>query len=168
MDSGDFCLMDRRVVDALRQLPENLRFVRGLRAWVGFRQTALPYDRPARAGGASRYSWRRLYQLATDGVASTSIRPLQIAQFFSLIYLLVTAVFLVLLLVHGAFAGSSRLSHEMLLLAVLVASGNCVQSLCIYILGAYTGRGYLETKRRPTYLVMEVVGDDGESDGERG
>ena len=76
LDSGDFCLMDRGVVDALRRFPERRRFVRGLRAWVGFRQIGVPYDRPERAGGESKYTWRKLWRLAGDGVLSFSFKPL--------------------------------------------------------------------------------------------
>jgi polyisoprenyl-phosphate glycosyltransferase len=157
LDTGDFCLMDRRVVAALRALPEKLRFVRGLRTWVGFRQTGVEYDRPARRSGTTKYTFVRLYRLATDGVISSSVRPLQLAQVFSVSYLLL------LLCGAGAFLWApARVPGAILLAYLLIVTGNFVQVLCIYILGAYVGRTYLEVKGRPSYVVMEVVGDRNE------
>ncbi|RKH33422.1 glycosyltransferase family 2 protein [Corallococcus sicarius] len=154
LDTGDFCVMDRRVVAALRRLPENLRFSRGLRAWVGFKQVAVEFDRPARAAGEPKYTWKKLYQLATDGIASMSTRPLQAAQFGSFFFGLLTVMFLLLLL---GFSKQLDVPRPFLFLYALVATGNAVLSFCLYILGAYVGRTYLEVKGRPPYLVMELV-----------
>jgi glycosyltransferase involved in cell wall biosynthesis len=157
VDAGDFCLMDRRVVRAICELPETLRFPRVLRAWVGFPQTSIHFDRPRRHAGRAKYTLGRLYRLATDGVVSASVRPLQVAQVFSVTYLFVIfALGLIALL-------SPQWSHVdippwALVSYLLILSGNFVQVFCIYILGAYVGRTYLESKGRPPYLVMEVVG----------
>ena len=86
LNSGDFCLMSRRVVRASDQLPERLRFNRGLRSWVGFAQKSFPYDRPGRETGDSKYTLRKLYALATDGLAAMSITPLRLSQFFALLF----------------------------------------------------------------------------------
>jgi dolichol-phosphate mannosyltransferase len=158
LDSGDFCLMDRRVVARLCALPEKLRFPRGLRAWVGFRQTGVVYDRPARKVGTSKYTLGRLYRLATDGVISSSVRPLQLAQVFSVSYLLLTLGLGLLMVVRHLVWPGGEVSLPVLIGYLLVLSGNFVQVLCIYILGAYVGRTYLEVKGRPPYVVMEVVG----------
>ena len=158
LDSGDFCLMDRRVVRRLCALPERLRFTRGLRAWVGFRQTGLEYDRPQRRAGQSKYTLGRLYRLATDGVISSSVRPLQLAQVFSVSYLLLTLGLGLLVLVRHLIWPNGDVSMPVLIGYLLVLSGNFVQVLCIYILGAYVGRTYLEVKGRPPYVLMEVVG----------
>ena len=155
LDSGDFCLMDSRVVGHLRDLPEKLRFPRGLRAWVGFRQTGVEYDRPERQAGRSKYTLARLYRLATDGVISSSVRPLQAAQVFSVSYMLLTALLGLLLLLRPPQLG---LAPWILLGYLLIITGNLVQVFCIYILGAYVGRTYLEVKGRPSYVVMEMVG----------
>jgi dolichol-phosphate mannosyltransferase len=164
LDSGDFCLMDRRVVDAMRALPERLRFPRILRTWVGFKQAGIEYDRPERAAGKTKYNFWRLYQLATDGIASSSIRLLRVAQLFSFSFAVLTAILLVGLL----FAiGSHADEPESLLILgglILIAGGNFVITTYLYILGAYVGRTYLEAKGRPPYLIMEVVGDDDHSD----
>jgi polyisoprenyl-phosphate glycosyltransferase len=157
LDGGDFGLMDQRVVAALRSLPETLRFPRVLRAWVGFRQTGVAYDRPERQGGHTKYTLGRLYRLATDGVASSSVRPLQLAQVFSFSYFVLMFVLGVVVLRRLVFSDEPGVSPALLLTYLLIASGSFVQSLCLYILGAYVGRTYLEVKRRPAYLVMETV-----------
>jgi len=156
LDTGDFGLMDRRVVLALRSLPERLRFPRGLRAWVGFRQEAIEFDRPERQAGTPKYAWSKLYRLATDGIAAMSTRPLQAAQLGSFFFGVLTLGFLAML-VGGYVASPSSIPKPFLLAYVLIATGNAVQSFCLYILGAYVGRTYLEVKGRPPYLVMEVV-----------
>jgi len=157
LDGGDFGLMDQRVVAALRSLPETLRFPRVLRAWVGFRQTGIGYDRPERQGGHTKYTLSRLYRLATDGLASSSVRPLQLAQVFSFSYFVLMFVLGVVVLRRLVFSDEPGVSPGLLLTYLLIASGSFVQSLCLYILGAYVGRTYLEVKRRPAYLVMETV-----------
>ncbi len=160
LDSGDFCLMDRRSVLAMRSLPEKLRYPRVLRAWIGFRQTGIYYERLSRAAGFSKYKLSNLYYLATDGLASASIRPLQISQLFSFIYLallmiLVTFIFCQL----GSYlAADDRTPLWFLLLLTFIALGGFVQISCTYILSAYVGRLYLEVKGRPSYLIQEVVG----------
>jgi polyisoprenyl-phosphate glycosyltransferase len=165
LDGGDFGLMDQRVVHALRSLPETLRFPRVLRAWVGFRQSGVEYDRPERQAGSTKYTLRRLYRLATDGVASSSVRPLQLAQVFSFSYFVLMFVLGLVILRRLFLAETTGLPPSVLLTYLLIVSASFVQSLCLYILGAYVGRTYLEVKRRPTYLVMETVappdGDDG-------
>jgi dolichol-phosphate mannosyltransferase len=156
LDSGDFSLLDRRVVLALRSLPERLRFPRGLRAWVGFRQEPLDYDRPERQAGSTKYAWSKLYRLATDGIAAMSTRPLQVAQVASFFFGVLTLGLLAMLL-GGFLAAPDAIPRPFLFAYVLIASGNAMLSFCIYILGAYVGRTYLEVKGRPPYLIMEVV-----------
>ena len=157
LDSGDFCLMDRQVILALRRLPENLRFVRGLRAWVGFKQTGLAFDRPARKAGTTKYSFHKLYQLATDGIASFSIRPLKVAQVLSFSYFILSAALVGFLLVSLLFGQQFSIPPLMLITYLLIVSGNGALCLCVYILGAYVGRTYLEVKQRPVYIVEEVI-----------
>lgn len=158
LDSGDFCLMGRNVVEAIGRLPENLRFIRGLRAWVGFRQSGLEYDRPARQAGQTKYTLRKLYRLATDGIASSSTRPLKVAQVFSVSYFLLTVIVSLLLLISLGLADRDPISTWFLVAYLLVVSGNGIMCICIYILGAYIGRTYLEAKDRPPYVVMEKIG----------
>jgi len=155
IDSGDFCLMSRKVVEQLNRLPESLRFPRGLRSWVGFPQAAIRYDRPARAAGESRYGWRDLYQLATDGIAALSLRPLKLAQFLALLYLLLSVGAVTGLLLN-VFADVDLRSQLLIILLILLSS-NALILLCLYILGAYLGRAYVEIKGRPGYIVAETL-----------
>jgi dolichol-phosphate mannosyltransferase len=157
VDSGDFSLMSRRVVEELERLPERVRFPRGLRTWIGFPQTAMEYDRPARAAGETSYTWRGLYQLATEGIASLSLRPLQLAQVLSIVFFTLSlgAAGAVML---GALDERSAGPP----LAVLILLSNSIILFCLYIIGAYLGRAYLEVKQRPAYVVAEVWrGGDG-------
>jgi glycosyltransferase involved in cell wall biosynthesis len=156
-DSGDFCLMDRRVVDALCNLPERLRFPRVLRAWVGFRQTGVEYERPERQAGLSKYTVRKLYRLATDGIASASIRPLKIAQLSSFLFGIVAVVLMVIFMMMLIGQMRPRLSLPFLLISLLVASGHALTMLCLYVFSAYLGRMYLEVKGRPPYIIMEEI-----------
>jgi dolichol-phosphate mannosyltransferase len=167
LDSGDFCLLDRRVVQAIVQLPERLRFPRVLRAWVGFRQTGVDYDRPARHAGRAKYTFAKLYRLATDGVVSASVRPLQVAQVFSVTYLVITIVLGGVALLRRPVWSSLGVPGWAVAVCLLILSGNFVQVFCMYILGAYVGRTYLEAKGRPPYVIMEVVGRQA-ADGDDG
>jgi dolichol-phosphate mannosyltransferase len=161
LDGGDFCLLDARVVGVIRSLPEKLRFPRGLRAWVGFRQEGIEYDRPKRQAGKTKYTLARLYRLATDGVISSSVRPLQVAQVASVAYLLLILLFSLLIVFRPP---AFDVPPWVLVGYLLILSGNFVQALCIYILGAYLGRTYLEVKGRPAYVVMEILGASLEGD----
>ena len=157
LDSGDFCLMDRRVVQALQALPERLRFPRVLRAWVGFKQTGIEYERLSRRAGSTKYSLGKLYRLATDGIAAASIRPLKIAQLFSFILGVIALglTFVFVLMVFGKI--DAPLSLPFLVTYILITSGNAMTMLCLYVINAYIGRTYLEVKGRPPYIVMEVI-----------
>jgi polyisoprenyl-phosphate glycosyltransferase len=158
LDAGDFCVLTSEVVQALRRLPEKLRFQRGLRGWIGFRQTTLAYDRPGRELGATKYTWRKLYALATDGIASISIRPLRITQVLLFFSAIVTIGYLAIMTM--AYLRSDRSDpHILWFLATqgLIALTSALQLFCFYILGAYVGRMYLEVKARPSYIIMRTV-----------
>jgi len=153
VDSGDFCIMDRRVVQALNSLPEKLRFLRGLRSWVGFAQVGYEYDRGRRKQGLSKYSFRQLYHLATDGIASLSIVPLKVSQFFAFSFF----CYSVFLIVYSHLNWTNKSLQDILLdLSFSNNLSNCIILLCLYILGAYIGRMYFETKNRPVYIIREI------------
>lgn len=157
LDGGDFCLMTAQVRAQLRSLPEKLRFPRGLRAWVGFKQETIEYDRPRRQAGVTKYSIRALYHLATDGIASLSTKPLRIAQFLSVGFAL-GSIGIAVGIVREMLSGSADASDSGLLaLALMVSTLASAQMAYLYVLGAYVGRTYLEVKGRPTYLVAEIV-----------
>ena len=157
LDSGDFCLMTRRVVSAIREMPERLRYPRVLRAWVGFRQIGVPYERPHRHAGTTKYTLGRLYRLATDGIASASIRPLKLAQLSSFLFGGMAAVLALIFVLVLAGWMEVRVSHPLLLGSLLTAASNALIMLVLYVLSAYIGRMYLEVKGRPPYLVMERI-----------
>jgi len=154
VDSGDFCIMDKKVVDVLKGFPEKLRFHRGLRAWVGFNQIGFEYERPKRAAGESKYTFKDLYNLATEGITSMSITPLKVSQFFALAFFLFSLI--IFLLVRIRFFENTGIDL-VFALTLLYAVGNSIILLCLYILGAYVGRSYLEIKNRPTYIISEVL-----------
>jgi len=156
LDSGDFCLMDRRVVEAMRKLPERKRFVRGLRTWVGFRQIGLPYERDKRFAGAPKYTFTKLLTLAYDGIFSISTTPLRIAVYsgFSLAALAFLAGIWVIYqkLVYGiALVGWASTIVIMTFLGGIILS-------TLGIIGEYVSRIYEEVKGRPLYVVKESLG----------
>jgi dolichol-phosphate mannosyltransferase len=157
LDSGDFCLIDRNVVTALRDLPERLRYPRVLRAWVGFRQVGVEYDRPRRQAGTTKYTLGKLYRLATDGIASASTRPLKIAQASTFLFGLIALVLTLILVLMLAAQVDVTVSHPLLLASLLIASGNAMTMLVLYVFSAYLGRMYLEVKGRPPYIIMERI-----------
>ena len=163
IDSGDFALMDRRVVDVLNSLPEKNRFVRGLRAWAGFRQTGCVYERQARHAGETKYPLLKLIKLASDGIFNFSTKPLSLifllGMFTALASMLAAAIYLASYLFEFSIFGQPPgdvPGFTTLILTLLFFSG--VQLMSIGILGEYLGRIYQETKMRPTYVVRSVRG----------
>lgn len=165
LDSGDFCLMDRRVVDKLNELPENSRYIRGLRAWLGFRQKGIEYERSARNAGSSKYSFFDLVRLAMDGVINFSIFPLTLIAVLGLltsIFSVIGALFFFVMWLTGfsLLGGSLKdtTGFTSIILALFIFGG--VQLFSIGIIGQYLGRMYIEVKRRPAYIAEEVLGFD--------
>ena len=156
-DTGDFRLIDRRVVDALRSMPERDRFVRGMVSWLGFSQVGVPYHRVARAAGTTKFSLFKMIRFALDGIFSFSILPLRVATWtgFAASGLSILGIIVVLLerffQVPGLVKGWSSA-----VIAELFIGG--VQLICLGIIGEYVGRIYGETKRRPLYVVRERMG----------
>lgn len=160
LDTGDFRLIDRKVVDVLRQMPERHRFVRGLVAWVGYSQLALPYHRKKRVAGTSKYPLRKMLRLATDGILSFSSKPLQVATNLGIF---AAALALLGILYALAFRLTTNKWVEgwtTLMIAVLFFSG--AQLISLGIIGEYIGRIYEESKGRPLYILRERIGFDSE------
>ncbi len=151
LDSGDFCLMDRSVVDVLRHLPERLRFVRGLRCFVGFRQVPLEYDRPARSAGRSKYSVPALVRLAIDGLVSFSSAPLRLVTYLGVLSALVAVGLAMWVFWDALSTRTAPRGWASTIVVVLFMSA--VQMLNQGIMGAYIRRIFLEVKQRPTYLI---------------
>ena len=158
LDSGDFGLMSATVVRAVRQLPEHQRYLRGLRAWVGFKQVAVDVHRQARAGGKPKYTAWKLIKLALDGICSFSIVPLRAAALVGAIAIVVAAAFSAYALYVRLVVGSVPEGFTATLLFLTFLSG--VQLLFLGVLGEYLGRVYAETKGRPSYVVAHVVSQD--------
>ena len=156
LDTGDFRLMSRRVVDTLRAMPERDRFVRGMVSWVGFRQTPLPYRRAQRFAGESKYPLRKMLRFATDGILSFSIKPLQLSISLGLLAASLSMLGIGYALFLRVFTSIWVEGWTALMIAVLFIGG--VQLICVGILGEYVGRIYNEVKQRPLYVVQERVG----------
>ena len=151
LDSGDFCLMDRRVVDALKELPERVRFVRGLRTFVGFRQAGLEYERGARAAGRPKYTFPALVRLAMDGLISFSSYPLRLVTYVGVVTGL-ASLLLVAWVLYDAVVGRTAPRGWASLCAIVLFIGS-VQLVCLGIIGEYVRLIFLESKARPTYVV---------------
>ena len=155
-NTGDFRLMDQQVVQVLRLLPERTRFMKGLFAWVGFTTTRIYFDRPNRAAGAPKQSYRRLWQLAKDGIFSFTTFPLRLTTYMGVIISAVAFSYAGWLLVRVLVRGVDAPGYASLMAAVLCMGG--VQLIALGILGEYLGRIYREAKHRPLYIVEEAVG----------
>lgn len=160
LDSGDFCLMDRKVVEVLKRMPESDRFVRGLRAWVGFRQIGVAYERAARAAGQPKYNFRRLCKLAMDGVFSFSTVPLRGVTklgfgisglaFLGIIWIFAQKIFKL----YFANLGMAPVpGYASIVMAILFMGG--VQLICLGVIGEYIGRIYAEVKGRPGWVICD-------------
>jgi dolichol-phosphate mannosyltransferase len=157
LDTGDFRLMDRKVVDVLKQMRERHRFPRGMSAWVGFKQIGVEYKRAARKAGETKYPFRKMFRLALNAITSFSYFPLQVATFFGFAsagIAIIAIPFVVYMRITGsqAFFGQATT-----LIAVLFLGG--VQLISLGILGEYIGRLYDEAKGRPLYIVREAPQD---------
>ncbi len=160
-DTGDFRLVDRKVVEALKQMPERGRFIRGLISWSGFKQFHIKYKRDGRYAGRTKYSLEKMIVFALEGITSFSRRPLKLATSMGVIsaflsFLGITCVLLIRLFTNSWVEGWATLA-----LAILFTSG--VQLICLGILGEYIGGIYLEAKARPIYFIDETKGFDMEN-----
>jgi dolichol-phosphate mannosyltransferase len=168
LDSGDFGLMDRRVVDAMRTLPERRRFVRGLRTFVGFRQEGLEYERAARGSGQPKYTLRALVRLAVDGLVSFSGVPLRLVTYLGLASAAVALLLTAWVLVDAFYSRTAPAGWASTSLIVLFLGS--VQLIGLGILGEYIRLIFLEVKGRPTYVLAkrrdpDEVGDGAERTG---
>jgi glycosyltransferase involved in cell wall biosynthesis len=152
-DTGDFRLMSRRALDALRQLRERQRFMKGLFTWVGFKQKPVVYERDPRHAGSSKFNYWRLWNFALEGITSFSGAPLKIATYIGLAAAMLSFVFGLWVLGKALLFGDPVRGYPSLMLAVLFLGG--VQLMALGMIGEYLGRLYLEAKQRPLYLIEE-------------
>ena len=156
MDAGDFRLLDRKVVEVIKEMPERARFIRGMVSWAGFRQIALPYHRAARHAGDSKYPLRKMIHFAMDGIISFSLVPLKIAIWSGFLAIWVAVAGIIVAIVDRLLERNLARGWASLFVAVLFMGG--VQLVSLGIIGEYLGRIYTEVKRRPLYAVQERLG----------
>ena len=156
LDAGDFCIMDRRVVDLLKGMPERNRFVRGIRSWVGLRQIGVSFERHARYAGTSKYTVGRLMLLALDGLISFSYVPLRIITFLGLGVSLLSMAMAIFFFVKKLFYGLSPPGYASIIVSIFFLAG--IQLVTLGVIGEYVGRIFEEAKQRPMYILRRVRG----------
>ena len=154
---GDFRLVDRRAAEVLRQLPERNRFMKGLFAWVGFNSIGVPYERPERAAGTTKFNYWRLWNFALDGVVSFSTAPLRAWFYVGLVIATIAVFYAVFIVTRVLILGIDTPGYASLLIAVLLMGA--IQLLSLGIIGEYLGRLFLEVKARPIYIVEGLYED---------
>jgi len=159
LDAGDFRLMSRRALDALLAMPEQARFIRGMVAWIGFRQVPFAYDRHERFAGETKYPFSKMVRFAFDALTGFSSAPLKLASHFGL-GLSVGSVLLVLYIAYAWLAGHSIQGWTSLMLVVVILGA--IQMFVLALMGEYIGRLYNEAKGRPLYIVQDIAGGDGQ------
>ena len=152
-DVGDFRLLSRRAIDAMRQLRERSRFMKGLYAWVGYSRIQIGYQRASRHAGATKWNYWRLWNFAIEGFTSFSVTPLKIASYVGLLVALIAFVYGVVVVLKTLAFGDSVSGYPSLMAVLLFLGG--MQLMCLGIVGEYIGRMFVETKQRPLYLVSE-------------
>jgi polyisoprenyl-phosphate glycosyltransferase len=154
--AGDFRLLDRKVVDVIRLMPERNRFMKGLFAWAGFRQSAVEYDRMERKVGETKFNYWKLWTLALDGITSGSTLPLRVWSYLGGAVAIISLLYAGYVAVRTIIFGGDVPGYPSLMVATLFLGG--VQLLSLGVLGEYVGRILVETKHRPIYVVRETIG----------
>jgi len=155
-NTGDFRLMDRIVVDAVKQLPERTRFMKGIFAWVGFPTTTVWFDREARVAGTTTWNYWKLWKFALDGIFSFTTVPLRVWTYLGALISFISFFWMIVIVIKTVILGNPVAGYPSLMVAVLFMGG--MQLLSVGIIGEYVGRIYRESKRRPLYIVSETVG----------
>jgi polyisoprenyl-phosphate glycosyltransferase len=159
LDSGDFCLMDRRVVEILNGMPERNRFVRGIRSWVGLDQIGLEYERQSRYAGHAKYSYRRLVYLALDGLISFSFVPLRMITIVGFVVSAISILMAIGYTIQRITVGLNPPGFATTIVAIFFLAG--IQLITLGVIGEYVGRIFEEVKQRPLYVVRRVTGGGG-------
>jgi glycosyltransferase involved in cell wall biosynthesis len=152
-NTGDFRLLDRRCVEALKKLRESERYTKGMFSWIGYKKKEITYDRDPRAAGEVKQNWRKLINLAIDGITSFSTTPLRIASFFGFLVSVVAFIYLIVVVVKAALFGDAVAGYPSLMAVILFIGG--VQLLSLGVIGEYIGRIFKEVKQRPLYYIEE-------------
>lgn len=160
--AGDFRLLDRKVVEVIRRLPERNRFMKGLFAWGGFRQAAVEYDRVERSAGRSKFNYWKLWTLAIDGITSASTLPLRVWSYLGAVIALFALGYAGLVVLDTMVNGADVPGYASIIVSILFLGG--VQLISLGVLGEYVGRILIESKQRPIYVVRERVGIEAEGE----
>lgn len=152
-DSGDFSLLDRKIIDIINKMPEEDRYVRGLRAWVGFRQTCIEYTRPERKASKSKYSFYKLVKLAFQGITSTSVKPLFLSGVLSFLVFLIIIGIIPYSLLAKFYTPENLMPKGWVSLMIAISFLSGCQLISIWLLSLYIARLFKETLSRPTYFV---------------
>lgn len=155
IDSGDFCMMSRRVVDCLNAMPEESRYIRGMRSWVGFKQTGLSYHRDARADGDTKYPISKLFKLAFNGVFNFSEAPIQFVTLIGMLTIFISGGYLAWILFEKIVYDTAPKGFTAIILLITLFGG--AQMMAIGLLGEYVLRIFFQTKGRPLYIIKEIV-----------
>jgi len=157
LDTGDFLLMDRKVIDALNSMPEHNRFIRGLTSWIGFKQTGITYVREAREWGETKYPLKKMVRFAMDAVTGFSYFPLQVMVYVAFILGVLAVLFIPIIAILRLILGFQFLGGQVTIIIIMLLVG-AFQLLFLFILGQYVSRIYDETRGRPLYIVADKVG----------
>jgi dolichol-phosphate mannosyltransferase len=155
LDSGDFCLMSRRAVDVLNKMPEESRFLRGMRSWIGFSQIGIEYERDGRAAGKPKYNLNRLINLAINGLFNFTRVPIKFIFLIGIVSMSISSIYLIFALVQKIFFGISPTGFTGLLFIIVLLSG--VQMVSLSIIGEYVSRVFFQTKQRPLYVIKRKI-----------
>jgi glycosyltransferase involved in cell wall biosynthesis len=158
-DTGDFRLLDRRCVEALRQFRESQRYTKGMFSWIGYRKKEVLYDRDPRAAGETKWNYWKLINLAIDGITSFTTAPLRIASVLGILVSFAAFIYIIFLVTRTIMAGESDLAGYPSMMAVILFLGG-IQLLSLGVIGEYIGRIFNETKQRPLYFVEEYHSND--------
>ena len=156
VDTGDFRLLDKRAINALREIRESQRYTKGMFSWIGFKKKEITYDRDPRAAGETKWNYPKLVNLAIDGITSFTTAPLRIASFAGMIISLISFFFIIVIIFKTTFFGDPVAGWSSTMAVILFLGG--VQLLSIGIIGEYVGRIFNEVKNRPVYFVEEYHG----------
>ncbi|MCI8411050.1 MAG: glycosyltransferase, partial [Clostridia bacterium] len=155
-DTGDFRLVDRKVVEIINQMPEHNKFLRGLFSWVGFKQYAYEYERKERVAGKTKYPFKKMWKLATDGIISFSTKPLKLVGGLGIITIIISILILIYSLISYVFKLNDLTpGWTSIMVAITLFSG--VQLLSIWIISEYISRIYDETRNRPQYIIDKTI-----------
>jgi polyisoprenyl-phosphate glycosyltransferase len=161
-DTGDFRLIDRKVADAFRNMPERSRFIRGMIAWLGFKQTPIEYERDARFAGETKYPLKKMLKLASNGILSFSTKPLLLVMDLGLLAIVVSLGVLIYAIISKATGNASESGWTSLMVTITFLGG--VQLISVGVLGQYLARMFEESKHRPLYVLSETVNINGKKD----